>query len=79
MIFYQARLLLEVHSDLGQTVCYRDDRIYSKHYLVTGLAAKELIRILKTGTTVLPAKSVSDVMFCLQSYQGLTVDRSLVY
>ena len=29
--------------------------------------------------TVLPAKSESDVMFCLQSYQGLIIDRSLVY
>ena len=29
--------------------------------------------------TVLPAKSESDVMFCLQSYQGLRIDRSLVY
>ena len=30
-------------------------------------------------STVLPAKSDSDVMFCLQSYQGLRIDRSLVY
>ena len=29
--------------------------------------------------TVLPAKSGSDVMFCLQNYQGLEIDRSLVY
>ena len=29
--------------------------------------------------TVVPAKSDSDVMFCLQSYQGLIIDRSLVY
>ena len=29
--------------------------------------------------TVLPAKSDSDVMFCLQSYQGLRIDKSLVY
>ena len=27
---------------------------------------------------VLPAESDSDVMFCLQSYQGLIIDRSLV-
>ena len=32
-----------------------------------------------TRPTVLPAKSDSDVMFCLQSYQGLIIDRSLVY
>ena len=30
-------------------------------------------------STVLPVKSDSDVMFCLQSYQGLRIDRSLVY
>ena len=29
--------------------------------------------------TVLPAKSDSDAMLCLQCYQGLRVDRSLVY
>ena len=29
--------------------------------------------------TVLPAKSESDVLFCLQSHQGLIIDRSLVY
>ena len=29
--------------------------------------------------TVVPAKSDSDVMFCLQSYQVLSIDRSLEY
>ena len=29
--------------------------------------------------TVLSAKSDSDFMFCLQRYQGLTIDRLLVY
>ena len=29
--------------------------------------------------TVLPAKSDSDVMFCLQSNQGLRINRSLLY
>ena len=29
--------------------------------------------------TVLPAKSDRDVMFCLQSYQGLIIDISLLY
>ena len=28
---------------------------------------------------VLRAKSDSDIMFCLQSYQGLMIDRSLAY
>ena len=30
-------------------------------------------------TIVLPEKSDSDAMFCLQSYQGLIIDISLVY
>ena len=30
-------------------------------------------------TTVLPAKSNTGVMFCLQRYQGLRIDGSLVY
>ena len=29
--------------------------------------------------TVLPAKSDSDVMFCLQSYQGRIINRSIVF
>ena len=34
---------------------------------------------LQYQRTVMPAKSNSDVMFCLQSYQELIIDRSLVY
>ena len=30
-------------------------------------------------TFVLPANSDSEVVFCLQSYQGLRINRSLVY
>ena len=35
--------------------------------------------ILPCISTVLQAKSDSDFMFCLQSYQWLIIDRSLVY
>ena len=31
------------------------------------------------GRTVLPANGNSDVMFCLIIYQGLIIDRSLLY
>ena len=31
------------------------------------------------SVTVLPAKSDSDVVFCLQSYQGLMIDKARVY
>ena len=34
---------------------------------------------LKKLITVQPAKSDSDIMVCLQSYQGFIIDRSLVY
>ena len=35
---------------------------------------------IRSGTVnVLQVKSDSDVMFCLQSYQELIIDRSLVY
>ena len=39
----------------------------------------QLLRHKQSNCTVLPAKSDSHVMFCLHSYQGLTIDRSLVY
>ena len=35
--------------------------------------------ILKRYSTVLPSKSDSDFLFYFQSYQGLRIDRSLVY
>ena len=34
---------------------------------------------LKVTSTVLPVESDSDAMLCLQSYQGLRIDKSLVY
>ena len=34
------------------------------------------IMLLTGNYTVLPAKSDSDFMFCLQSYQGLRIDTS---
>ena len=36
------------------------------------------LHAVSTGTVV-PAKSDSDIMVCLQSYRGLRIDRSLVY
>ena len=39
----------------------------------------EFVAVTVTRTTVLPARSDGDVMFCLQSYKGLLIDRSLVY
>ena len=51
---------------------------------VCSLAFNQRIHLKKhmskhTGITVLPAKSDSYVMFCLQSYQGFMIDRSSAY
>ena len=56
-------------------------RIYSEYYASDDYVRChkfELIGCLKHGT-VLPDKSDSDDVFCLQTYQGLIIDRSLVY
>ena len=37
------------------------------------------VGLLLPGFAVLPAKSDSEVTFCLQSSQGLIINRSLVY
>ena len=35
--------------------------------------------LVYSSSTVMPAKCDSDGMFCLQSYQGFIINRSLVY
>ena len=49
-------------------------KLESPHYY----ASLKLL-FLYNSSTVLPAKSDSDFMLCLQSYQGLIMTRSLVY
>ena len=56
----------------------------NEHINNSGPGNKFLLAVLQvmypiSWTTVLPAKSDSDVMFCLQSYQRLRIDRSHVY
>ena len=53
---------------------------------IIGYRYEEIITLLhilnsyiNIAITVLPAKSDSDFMFCLQSYQELIIDSSLVY
>ena len=57
--------------------------IYGKECFILSLKIEKMtltnITYLKYSSTVLPAKSDSYVVFCLQSYQGLIIDRSLVY
>ena len=56
---------------------------FSSLYVLESLPTLCMGQLLLCGErgygTVLPAKSDSGVMFCLQSYQGLIIDRSLVY
>ena len=56
-------------------------RAYMYMYVRVGdVRNRSLLEVSRVSvSTVLPAKSDSDVMFCLKSYQGLIIDRSLVY
>ena len=54
----------------------RQDRINTQ---VIYRFALDQVECIRGCPTVLPAKSDSDVMFCLQCYPGLIIDRSLVY
>ena len=56
-------------------------RICRFNYLINGQLVAKIIQSKEGNSafTVLPAKSDNEVMFCLQSYQGLSIDRSLVY
>ena len=59
---------------------YSFDECYSCiHFIYMSTRHANLVHIESATTTVLPAKSVSDVVFCLQSYQGLIIDGSPVY
>ena len=55
------------YSDITLSVQLSIGRVVSAHFCMAFVV------------TVLPAKSDSGVMFCLQSYQGLRIDRSCVY
>ena len=68
------------HSDLidrvldwGSKGCWFQTHHQWSHSVVS------LSNVLYPLHTVVPTKSDSDIMFCLQSYQELKMDRSLVY
>ena len=46
---------------------------------IENLISRLKIYLISIYCPVLPTKSDSDFMFCLQSHQGLRIDRSLVY
>ena len=54
-------------------------QIHGKSMLMCMSICMLFYSIIMLLRTVVPAKSDSDVIFCLQKYQGLRIDRSLVY
>ena len=52
-----------------------ETKVYRRRWWVLGVF---VLTSCAQVHTVLPANSDSDVMFCLQSYQRLMIDRSLV-
>ena len=70
---------LDANGVMQQTNRYQprvDPRDEESNYLPINI---DRITGMSNIDTVLPAKTDSDVMFCLQHYQGLSIDRSLVY
>ena len=57
------------------TITFRKVEMFS--YFVSQQWHHHMLELAQT--TVLPAKSNSDVMFCLQSYKGFIIGKSLVY
>ena len=53
---------------------------YTIRYLISFILFEAYcVGTVQYNCTVMPAKGDSDFMFCLQSYQELIIDRSLVY
>ena len=65
---YVFNILTKYYEAIG--VCFHNVCTVNIHFIYT---------MLQMGLTVLPAKSDRDVMFCLQSYQGLRIKGLLVY
>ena len=75
--FMKKFMLIDYELNLNKTfyheprVCYKSDQ---------GRAfVSDISKLQFSACTVLPAKSDSDIMFCLQHYWGLIIDRSHVY
>ena len=51
------------------------NRIHRKLVTLEHDASKRRKLVKMTSITVLPAKSDSDIMFCLQTYKGIRIDR----
>ena len=64
---------MSLNPRVGRYIVFRADPVHIDVHLGMSLSCVQDI----SRATVLPAKSDSDVMFCLQSYQGLIIDISL--
>ena len=53
--------------------------VHVVNFQLSCITSSNVVIVYNQLFTVLPAKSDSDDMFCLQSYQGLVIDKSLVY
>ena len=75
-VWYLYRFLIFASLLILLRMCDTYQLVYFKDYLID---FTDKTFYVENCTTVLPAKSDSDHMFCLQSYQGLIINRSLVY
>ena len=64
---------------MAETIIVRLDLVEDTEPVVLADQVSSAPESISQNTTVLPAKSDSDVMFCLQRYQGLRIERSFVY
>ena len=91
MIFHENCLLADDSHEISYLIFFKNlercRKILSSAAVVIGALRVNMKKMTISGKsnyrcaeipTVLPAKSDSDFMFCLQSYQGLIIDRSLV-
>ena len=64
---------------VAQLLLLKTPSLYNVSLCLIKVFIVAVLKIVENSDTVLLAKSDSDVMFCLQSYLGLIIDRSLLY
>ena len=81
LTLYQNKILLYSGLDTLSPIPFCDmvTSYGQSPYNWEGRVTVDTVHVSLTLSTVLPGKSDSDLMFCLQIYQGLIIDRSLVY
>ena len=83
IFFYPAlTLMIDFYSLIRvHNVCFHGQIILECIWLYTDdlISRRHITSVRLRITTAMPAKSDSDFMFCLQTYQGLIIDISHVY